>query len=257
MGVHVFGNMGNEPSNSNDTAKHDTIPVATVVPTYAASAPPAYQTVEPCMGSASMNTTKAPPPPPRKDIPASAIPIQFSPPTKDRYPKGILYQLGTEGGKSSYSNPNAARKCEVSSSNVETGILNAIVENCVGTFVTQDEPNTWLQVSLGITFQAYPEHYVIGGDETGHRDDMPQSWVLEASNDQLSWHLLREHTMDPSFTDADHYCGPKGWQCYPLPPTGPFRHFRIRHTGSTAAGSGALSFSGFELFGHLVIHESL
>jgi len=251
--------MGNEPSNqTNDTAKREQdVPVATVVPGHPASAPPAYQVVEPCLGS-THSLQKADNPPPRSDIPPTALPVHFENPSKrDAYPKGILYQLGAEGGKCAYNNPHAARKCEVTTSTVDIGIKDALVDNCVGIFVTQDEPSSWFQVSLRVTYRVYPEHYVIGGNETAHRDDMPQSWVLEASNDEQKWDVLSAHQMDPSFVDADRSCGPKGWRCFPLPSAGPYRYFRVRHTGTTIGGSRAMAFSGFELFGYLVADDGL
>lgn len=140
--------MGNEPSNqTNDTAKREQdVPVAAVVPGHPASAPPAYQVVEPCVGS-THSLQKADNPPPRSDIPPNALPVQFENPSKrDAYPKGILYQLGAEGGKCAYNNPHAARKCEVTTSTVDIGIKDALVDNCVGIFVTQDEPSSWFQV---------------------------------------------------------------------------------------------------------------
>jgi len=141
--------MGNEPSNqTNDTAKREQdVPVATVVPGHPASAPPAYQVVEPCLGS-THSLQKADKPPPRSDIPPTALPVHFENPSKrDAYPKGILYQLGAEGGKCAYNNPHAARKCEVTTSTVDIGIKDALVDNCVGIFVTQDEPSSWFQVT--------------------------------------------------------------------------------------------------------------
>eukprot|EP00656_Telonema_subtile_P000545 TRINITY_DN10251_c0_g1_i6.p1 TRINITY_DN10251_c0_g1~~TRINITY_DN10251_c0_g1_i6.p1 ORF type:complete len:163 (-),score=27.03 TRINITY_DN10251_c0_g1_i6:101-589(-) len=155
--------------------------------------------------------------------------------------------------KEAYFNPLSRGRCLVTASSVQVGILPTLVENSVGYFTTQEEPQPWFQVRLNVTHKFYPDHYVLGGSETGHRDDMMRSWALEGSMDGEAWELLREHREEQCFTDAEQFCGPKGWQCFSLPPTGPFRYFRIRHTGVTLGGNHALLASGFELFGHLVV----
>merc|ERR1711977_97229 len=245
--------MGNEPSSSSLNKTEDlqqrhsnnSTPAA-VVQGYP-SAPPPY--------SDDLDSKAELPPLPRKDIPKNAVPVPFEHPTGGSHPKGVLYLLGTDGGKSNYLNPLARGKCEVFSSSVEVGILATLVENAVGYFSTNDEACPWFQVSLGVNHQVYPEHYVLGGCETGHRDDMMRSWKLEASLDGENWDLLTQHASEEYFTDSGRYCGPKGWHCFRVPPSGPYRHFRLSHTGTTISGSRSLLASGFEVFGHLATEE--
>merc|ERR1712086_289128 len=92
----------------------------------------------------------------------------------------------------------------------------------------------------------------------GHfgRDDPDFTWEKVKDYEQ-KWDVLSAHQMDPSFVDADRSCGPKGWRCFPLPSAGPYRYFRVRHTGTTIGGSRAMAFSGFELFGYLVADDGL
>jgi hypothetical protein len=196
-----------------------------------------------------------PPPLPRKDIPQGAIPVLFETPPSGKYPRGVFHVLGTDMHSESYFNPLSRNSCSVNASSVQVGILATLVENAVGYFSTEDEHSPWFEVSLGPLMRLYPDHYVIGGSETGHRDDMMRDWILEGSLDGETGELIREHRDEQCFVDTQGPCGPKGWQCFSLPPSGPYRHFRLKHTGVTISGSRAMQCSAFEVFGHLVVEE--
>eukprot|EP00656_Telonema_subtile_P000544 TRINITY_DN10251_c0_g1_i5.p1 TRINITY_DN10251_c0_g1~~TRINITY_DN10251_c0_g1_i5.p1 ORF type:complete len:259 (-),score=25.86 TRINITY_DN10251_c0_g1_i5:108-884(-) len=165
--------MGNEPSREENTTEkqpehHN--PPPPVVDGYPI-APPSYDACSGSTQAPEKNDTL-----PRKDIPGG-IPVLFDQPSGGSHPKGLFHFLGTDMNKEAYFNPLSRGRCLVTASSVQVGILPTLVENSVGYFTTQEEPQPWFQVRLNVTHKFYPDHYVLGGSETGHRDDMMRCCV--------------------------------------------------------------------------------
>eukprot|EP00658_Telonema_sp_P-2_P007581 TRINITY_DN12835_c0_g11_i1.p1 TRINITY_DN12835_c0_g11~~TRINITY_DN12835_c0_g11_i1.p1 ORF type:complete len:250 (+),score=60.50 TRINITY_DN12835_c0_g11_i1:61-810(+) len=248
--------MGNSPPSSpRGNSKRDHPPPVQYANTSApvqgqVVAPPTY---DDCVGT----TTKLQKDgawAPRRSIPNTS-PVPYHEPRAGKFPEGILFVLGTDMRREQYLNPLSRGRCEVKASSVQVGMLGTLVEHEVGYFSTADDPSPWIQVSFQVGVSVYPDHYVLGGCDVGHRDDMMRSWMLEGSMDGSDWEVLRQHQNEECFVDADRFRGPKGWQCFSLPPRGPFRHFRVTHTGTTANGGHEMLVSAFEVFGHIHVEE--
>lgn len=75
---------------------------------------------------------------------------------------GVIWFIGTKGGKEDWSNPAARGRVRVASSSVEKGNVRDFLEYESGQqFWTADVPSSWVQVSLGSTRTLIPNYYTI------------------------------------------------------------------------------------------------
>ncbi|CAH8834422.1 unnamed protein product [Trichobilharzia szidati] len=144
--------------------------------------------------------------------------------------------------------------------------------------VTENETHAWIAIDLGLQLvpTAYTLAYLRRADASEHSLAL-RNWKLEASNDAISWTVLREHNNDLSIhsvsgsratwsipnCDTNHDTAPetlsstsntsasvnkvKGW-----------RFFKIQVTGPNANGGKQLALGGLEFYGNVyTVHNSI
>jgi hypothetical protein len=173
---------------------------------------------------------------------------------------GVLYWIGTAEGTRSYMNPHKLGEelggrggVVAAMSSLGNGTFGYVAHfvGRTGTYNrTDDEPNSWMSVDLGVGRALAVDHYCLRhGYDTARY--WLRNWRLEGSNDGALWTVLKPHENDHSFPQALHSVA--HWPVAPLPNTGPwaFRHFRIVQHGPTSEGDHYLMCSGIELYGEL------
>ncbi|CAH8450385.1 unnamed protein product [Heterobilharzia americana] len=144
-------------------------------------------------------------------------------------------------------------------------------------FVTETETQAWIAIDLGLQLvpTAYTLAYLRRADASEH-SIAPRNWKLEASNDAVSWTVLREHTNDSSIHSVS---GSRAtWSivdCYkndnstlqPISstsntactnPTKGWRFYKIQTTGPNENGGKQLALGGVEFYGNVYcVHDSV
>ncbi|CAH8569282.1 unnamed protein product [Dicrocoelium dendriticum] len=136
----------------------------------------------------------------------------------------------------------------------------------------------WLAIDLGLQLQptAYSLAYLRQA-EARSSPLAPRNWNLEASNDGISWTVLRSHVDDTSIQSVSDSRATWSLESAPKPSppvvldsnrtsrtvhsdriTQGWRFFKIQATGPNACGTGELALGGLEFYGTvLVLHESV
>ena len=158
---------------------------------------------------------------------------------------GILYHIGTDGGKSEYKNPSTTGKVRVlaSSKHSTSAPMNFITGRSVVRCVTNSLNDQWIQVDLldkTAVINAYTLRHYASYDTEALRN-----WRLEASNDGYQWTILKKHIQDDSLKVAG---GSHTWEVH-CPRR--FRLFRIYQFGLNSQKHYYLACSGLELYGEL------
>ena len=163
---------------------------------------------------------------------------------------GLLYYIATgEGAGEPYTNPAEAGHIAVTraadgphsnSANVAAGRTDALT-------YTKSEPGGWYKFDLGPERRVVPTHYTLkhGLSYGQHR---LRHWVLEGSNDDATWTVLKTHVDDHSLPDRAY--GTASWPITGYT-GGPVRYLRIRSTGRTSSGNDQVFVGGFEVYGTL------
>ena len=165
---------------------------------------------------------------------------------------GVLYSIGTSGGQEDYQNPHKSGKVVVSASSMSRthGALKNFVQHQHGgsnvSNYTNDSPNSWFMVDLGVSRSLQLNHYCLRSDE--HSDLLKiRNWRIEGSDDGKKFTCLRKHDNDCTLGDTamseanwnvdegDHY----------------YRYFRIFQFGNNSSESNYLMCAGIELYGGL------
>ncbi|TNN07564.1 E3 ubiquitin-protein ligase HECTD1 [Schistosoma japonicum] len=139
--------------------------------------------------------------------------------------------------------------------------------------VSENETHAWIAIDLGLELvpTAYTLAYLRRADASEH-SLAPRNWKLEASNDAISWIVLREHTNDSSIQsvsgsratwginlpDNHHHINDdvlemsssSSYTCVKQPTKG-WRFFKIQTTGPNANGGKQLALGGFEFYGNV------
>jgi len=156
---------------------------------------------------------------------------------------GILYYLGTNGGKRSFRNPypdlivitlstsGGAAVHNISDRNLTSGA----VENRYGA-----EPHPWLQVEFK-QHRVKLEHYFIAQDH----DHYLRNWRLEASNDGVNWVTVRTHSNDTTIASTNRTA------FFEAKTESFFRRFRIYVTGPSHNGAPNFDITELEFYGHV------
>ena len=162
---------------------------------------------------------------------------------------GLLYYIGTgEGAGEPYANPAEAGRIAVTRSSDLVGTANAAAGRTDTMSCTDGEPDGWYKFDLGPERRVVPTHYTLKhGGSAGYC--RLRHWVLEGSNDDATWTVLKTHTEDRSFPSCGY--GTASW-----PITGytgePVRYLRIRSTGPDSSGRcHYVRVGGFEVYGTL------
>ena len=186
------------------------------------------------LGEASSDSTTA--------APSSASTSLSSSPLE--VPKGLVYFLATNGGKSEWKNPSLTGSIKLSCSSMEKGKVHNLVDLEPQDCWTMDIPASWVAIDLR-QGRLIPSHFTLrhGGSS---KMDVLRSWLLQAcDNDGERWVEISRHSNDASLQGA---FGTHTWKIT-SDLQRPFRQFRILQTGHNSGNSNFLSLSYIELYG--------
>jgi len=159
---------------------------------------------------------------------------------------GILYHLTCQSG--GWRNPSG-NILDVTVSSASNDPANFVNNAGGGALHSNNAPDSWFAINLR-TRRVRPSGYVLSNSSGClNGNHFARSWVLEVSNDDTTWTVLRAHDNDGSLHG---HCQACYWPIETsLPPGVAWTRFRIRQTGKNAAGNDHLAVSGFELYGEL------
>ncbi len=167
---------------------------------------------------------------------------------------GVLYYIGTDGGRRAYRNPQLAGDVVVTCSGTSRGDYSAdrFVANRHARPVdnmTSDQPNSWMAVDLGACRILSPDHYCLRHGYGRLPYYALRHWELQGSVDGAAWETLQRHDND---TAIDLPMQEADWAIAAAVVGGRFfRHFRVLQTGPNSNGYHDLSCAGIELYGVL------
>ena len=162
---------------------------------------------------------------------------------------GIVHHLGTDGGKRSFKNPADGGEVAVIASSVMGNSMppTEILARRTLRFTTKPQQGGWVLLDF-LDRKVRPTRYSLRHYSAWDTEAL-RNWVLEASNDQKTWTVLRQHTND---TTLDHKGEAATWTLSGSASTTAYRYFRIRMTGKNSNNHYYLALSGFEIYGDLV-----
>ncbi|XP_018649274.1 hypothetical protein Smp_169180 [Schistosoma mansoni] len=145
--------------------------------------------------------------------------------------------------------------------------------------INENETHAWITVDLGLQLipTAYTLAYLRRADASEH-SLAPRNWKLEASNDAVTWIVLREHNNDLSIQSvsgsratwsinsyhnnynsnkAETISSTLNTACTKKSIRG-WRFFKIQTTGTNANGGKQLALGGLEFYGNVYsVHDSV
>jgi len=156
---------------------------------------------------------------------------------------GLLYFLGTQGGKQPWMNPVQRGLVEVKSSSLmsDSQPLSSICGRVAVRCVTKPHQKSWMLIHLKdvkIKLTKYSLRHYNSWDTEALR-----YWNLEGSNDGISWVPLRQHLDDRSLRKSGM---PHTWS---IDTSIFYSYFRIYMTGRNSNNHWYLACSGLELYG--------
>jgi len=173
---------------------------------------------------------------------------------------GVLWHLGTGGGRAAWTNPCTTGRVRVMASSPQTRLTDyrALVSRnfvrflCAGPkFMPSGRMETWWALDLGPGTRLACNHYTVRADES---EAFPRSWSLQGSADGERWATLREHRGDRSLCLKGQYAS---FPVTSVESRTPVRYFRLLMTGPHACPGqepeAHLHVGGIELYGHLSV----
>jgi len=173
---------------------------------------------------------------------------------------GLLYYIGTNGGKEEWKNPVATGKVKIEISHDKMYSQEMRKEDIIARTVTQStywggSCPQWFQIDLGPEYRLLCDAYTLRHGYQ-HSNSYIQNWVFQGSNDAENWVTLHEGGETP-FTkgfDVKTFHVKDGKEH--------FRYFRVLQKGNYSMGIGKpggspyICIAGFELYGELYIGAS-
>lgn len=159
-------------------------------------------------------------------------------------PKGVIYYLATNSGRSEWKNPSLTGSIKVSSSSIAKGKTHNFVDLEPQDCWSMDIPASWVAIDLR-QGRLIPSHFTLrhGGNS---KMDTLRNWLLQAcDNDGDKWIEISRHSNDASLQGA---FGMHTWKIT-TDLQRPFRQFRILQTGHNSGNSNFLALSYIELYG--------
>jgi hypothetical protein len=159
---------------------------------------------------------------------------------------GLFYYLGTLGKTRPWANPADGGFVRVNSSGMmnDSAPLAAIVGREVVRCVTKPVRNAWIMLDL-MEMALEPAAYTLRHYSSWDTECL-RHWVLEASNDGVTWDALRVHRGDEGLKKAGSSF------TWPLESNGKrYRMFRIVQTNLNSNNHFYLACSGWEMYGRL------
>ena len=160
---------------------------------------------------------------------------------------GLLFHIGTEGGRGPWRNPmQAGLGVTVTSSSQHRGQPHMVVGREGDLCYTESKPNSWFAIDLGAGRCIRPTHYTLRHG-FGNEQFRLRHWKLQGGNDGVSWTDLRTHVNDQALPAA--VFSTASWPLAPPDPRAAYRHFRVLQTGKNSSGTDYLVVCGFEVYG--------
>jgi len=156
---------------------------------------------------------------------------------------GVLYWIGTNGGKQSWSNPAVSGLVKTTRSSEGGGVATDIAGRTVSASFSGNQSGSWWSIDL-VRYRITPHKYTLRGYAAP--GFVIRNWVLEASNDGTDWTTVKRHDYDSGLLPAAGATA--SWDIENV--TQSYQHFRIRSTGPNSASDHRLFCSGIELYGN-------
>lgn len=172
--------------------------------------------------------------------------IEFSPSGQKDF-NGILNHLRTE------TNGQIESKVAITSSSICNSSENhqprvvTLFEDKNKYFYTNIEQNCWLRFEFRES-RVVPTHYTI---RSYQYNSHPKSWVIECSNDRISWETVDEESECPHLASSS----PVHTFKVNHPTSKGFRYVRMRLTGPNWSGNNQLVIDSFEIYGNLTSNQ--
>eukprot|EP01083_Nonionella_stella_P046664 124921_1 len=162
---------------------------------------------------------------------------------------GILYYLGTNGGKSNWQNPARAGLVSVRSSGCDKDVdVTNLVGRAAVRCVTSNKHEPWFAVDLRGR-RVNPSHYTMR-HYSCFDSEAVRNWHFQGSNDGHTWTTLMTHKDDQSLKFKGATCT---WRVPPQPTA--FSQFRLWQYDTNSNRHWYLACSGFELYGTMADDE--
>ena len=114
---------------------------------------------------------------------------------------GVLYYLGTSGGKRLYQNPGVLGQVNAFASSVGCGNIVDFVGRSVTNLRTYSEPFSYFGVDIGPGRKFLPSAYtIINRNASTH---VCLNWRFEGSNDKVNWKVLDERHINSQNGDDE------------------------------------------------------
>jgi hypothetical protein len=154
---------------------------------------------------------------------------------------GIIYDMRTKCG----GNPHTKGLIAITASEVSAGVCESLLDIGWGGYLaTGNRPNAeWVQIDFRSTRVIVTDYSL----RTTRNNNYFTDWVIEVSNDKVSWTMIDErHTLDLTT--------PNSVKTFAVgkPLDEFFRYVRFRMIGPNTGHNGILNVSGIEFFGKIL-----
>ena len=175
---------------------------------------------------------------------------------------GLCYALGSNYGKTSWSNPAESPlelvKVTPSQKKQDSKPYKAVVGRQTVRCLTEegkdeDGKRPWILIDFSGSGKISPTHYTLRHYISWNVEAL-RDWVLEASNDGKEWTLIKEHKNDTALNAKGKA---HTWKLNEEKQHPQFSMFRIRMTDKNDNGHWYLACSGFEIYGKFTQNADL
>jgi len=170
--------------------------------------------------------------------------LYLAPTTRFEDNTGFIYWIGTNEGKTGYTNPAGSTVIitmstsggSASSCVFDRNLTGGAAENSYGS-----SGLPWISVEFK-RHKLRPTHYFVAQDQ----DHFLRNWRMEGSDDGSSWTSMREHSNDTTLNSGNR------WSFFEMRGTAFYRHIRLSLTGPGHNGSNNFDITELEYFGYVV-----
>eukprot|EP00927_Polykrikos_kofoidii_P002886 TRINITY_DN11153_c2_g1_i1.p1 TRINITY_DN11153_c2_g1~~TRINITY_DN11153_c2_g1_i1.p1 ORF type:complete len:2849 (+),score=400.83 TRINITY_DN11153_c2_g1_i1:249-8549(+) len=168
--------------------------------------------------------------------------------------KGVLYWLGTNRGKTNWSNPFTSGVVGVVASTEDNRSypMGSVVSHTPATWYSKNAQNQWIYIDLGANLRLKANYYCYRTVDTAATTQTVRNWELQGSIDASDWKTLIRHVSEAVLAQrsSSHSAG---WEIPRVASPGGkgFRYFRIFQFGPNVDNKHYLACGGLELYGVL------
>lgn len=168
---------------------------------------------------------------------------------------GLFFNLGTNGGSTSFTNPATNGRVLVLASSIGMGSPTSLSDRSASDFYTNDIPGSWIAWDLGTNaaFQLTRYSYRTRSASNGNH---PRSWKIQGTNTINAWDTAVINSSN--WVDLDtrvnqtQVTGLNAWFNFVLPSTvDTYRYIRMLNTGVTDTNQNFLCAGEIEFYGKL------